>query len=527
MITKGQARNLKRVYNRGLLLSIFEQEKLLTKIQIFDDGYFALETKEWDAYWQPVFDLRSKKVQDSIDSLHIAWKEYINSRFIDRRREYCYRYFVLLETLLVYDAQFTIPIWRQALEITLGFECFAINSTFDADNTFAAGTCTLRNPCYLLAKLKMPEMLDNPQFLPIIMVVNTMKAELFYHYRQYILTLDSSISLFLYPAVEKEKRSASFKLINLLVGGMNLGIDPRTHERAQRICQGIIRPLLESNNAKRTDTITLELIDIGAGSGSVSGSICNEILHMNFKMKFLLWLVDLEPKNVTRFFGNETRITLDNIVFLGADYRDWLSRVNPLPVARGLRIAIVSKLLNNLSDFSIEKSSSESLTRFNEDSRDNSNRFFHRPSICLSPDGNGVQSLAISNSRVYTKKGRTFAQASLSEYYQGIFTLLHQSEYPEITESEVFLPVRSFNTDCLVTKDVKSIIGCLSELCNYTIIEDADLSPQNIIDHASKFSLNLLTIYDMTKVLKLKGNYIYVIWRKGIIDPFLKGERIW
>jgi hypothetical protein len=55
----------------------------------------------------------------------------------------------------------------------------------------------------------MPDVLDDPQFLPIITVAGTEKPELFYHYRQYTLSPDSLISLLFYPAVSGAKCSSS------------------------------------------------------------------------------------------------------------------------------------------------------------------------------------------------------------------------------------------------------------------------------------------------------------------------------
>ena len=70
----------------------------------------------------------------------------------------------------------------------------------------------------------MPDVLDDPQFLPIITVAGTEKAELFYHYRQYTLSTDSPMALLFYPVVSTEKRAVSFKLLNSLVGGISCGI---------------------------------------------------------------------------------------------------------------------------------------------------------------------------------------------------------------------------------------------------------------------------------------------------------------
>jgi hypothetical protein len=102
----------------------------------------------------------------------------------------------------------------------------------------AAGTYTLLNPCYLLAKIKIPKMLDNHQFLPIITTSGIDKL-LFYNYRQYTLSQNSPGTLFLYPTVSLKTRSTSFKLINSFIFGLSDGIDPRSNERARRLLQHI------------------------------------------------------------------------------------------------------------------------------------------------------------------------------------------------------------------------------------------------------------------------------------------------
>jgi hypothetical protein len=213
--------------------------------------------------------------------------------------------------------------------------------------------------------------------------------------------------------------------------------------------------------------------------------------------------------------------------FLGDDYRDWLARPQPLPVKNSLRIALVSKLFNNLSTFSIRRFYGEESLPFLKDEDGYSELEDYRPSICLAPCGTGIESLAISNSRVLLQEGRAFSQASLSEFYQGLYLLSRKADSHESPENGLFLPVRSFNPECLVTLNGKSVVSSLAENCDYIIIEDADLRPQDLIDHVTRYSLRSLTICDMTKALKLKGNYLYVIWTIKAINPQLSGEQIW
>jgi hypothetical protein len=111
----------------------------------------------------------------------------------------------------------------------------------------AIDECTLS----LLAKLKTPDVLDDPQFLPIITVAGAKQPELFNHYRKYTLSLDLPASLTLYPTVSEDKCSASFRLIDSLAGGVSYGIDPRTRERAKRLYRKFVRPILETNQRVR------------------------------------------------------------------------------------------------------------------------------------------------------------------------------------------------------------------------------------------------------------------------------------
>ncbi len=231
-----------RTHGRGQLLSILGKERLLTRLNVVRDGRFVAKTVDWSSYWKPLLDLGCWEVEDSLEALHSAWLRHIRSGFDSHeRQEFCFRYFALLDVLLSSrNEALASHSWYHALQTILGFECFGIIPADSVSEVLAAGTCQLRNPCYLLAKLRMPDALDDPQFLPVITVAGCEKPELFYHYRQHNLASDSPMSLLFYPAISETKRSASFKLLNSLISGVSGAIDPRTRERAQRLCQGIV-----------------------------------------------------------------------------------------------------------------------------------------------------------------------------------------------------------------------------------------------------------------------------------------------
>lgn len=529
------AESLARVHGRSLVLSILEKEILLTRIKVLHDGRFIAETQDWNSYWEPLRKLRNEAIEDSLGVLHSAWRDYLRSGFgALLRRVFCYRYFSLLDVLLS-NCRETIASqsWDPALQAVLGFECFGITPAASASEVIGAGTCTLRNPCYLLAKLRMPDVLDDPQFLPLITVAGTEKPELYYHYRQYSLSRDSAMSLLFYPAVSEANRSASFSLINTLAGGVSYAIDPRARERAKRLCRGIVRPILQARNSTASETTWLEFIDVGAGSGSLTSTLCRQIRVLGashgLTLRFRLWFVDLEPADPARFFRTKRlRDLIDSLSYLGDDYRNWLSKPQPLPVANGLRIALVSRLFNNLSRFYIRRFSRDDLPQFLGKVALTLDSDAHSPALCLATSGKGVESLVVSNARVPLPEGRTFAQLSLSEFYRGLHFISTPPSDVEFLEGGPFLPVRTFNLECLVTSDDKSVIASLIENCDYVIIEDADLRPQDIIKHVMMFSLWFISIQDVTKALGLTGNHAYVLWHKTeAVVPDFPGKRIW
>lgn len=529
------SQSLIRVHGRGRLLSILEKEVLLTRLHVVRDGRFVAEMMNWSSYWKPLLDLRCNELEGSLDALHSGWCGYIRSGFdLRMTRELCFRYFALLDVLLSSrrESDASHP-WVVALQTVLGFECFGITPNVSRSEVLGAATCSLRNPCYLLAKLKMPNALDDPQFLPLVTVSGTAKPEAFYHYRQYPLSPDSPTSLLLYPAVAEAKRSASFRLINSLISGVSDAIDPWTRERSLRLWRCIILPIIQARKAVEFCMIPLEFVDVGAGSGSLISSLCRQIQALGTSMgvipRFRVWFVDLETGDPTRFFrSRRMRKLADSLMFLGNDYRSWLSRPQPLPKNAGLRIALVSKLLNNLSCFAVRRISPEELPLTLGEKTVLSDGDIHLPTRCLAPGGEGVEALAISSSRVPLREGRAFAHISLSEFYRGLYWLLSSRNPAEALDNAIFLPVRTFNPDCLTTLDGKSVIALLAENCDYVVIEDADLRPKDVVEHMTEFSLRSLSIQDVTQAMGLTGNYAYVLWSKtGTQSPDLGGEQIW
>jgi len=274
----------------------------------------------------------------------------------------------------------------------------------------------------------------------------------------------------------------------------------------------------------------VEFVDVGAGSGALTAALCRKILAWGsvagFSSRFRVWFVDLCLADPARFFrAADLRSSIDSLMFLGDDYRDWLAQPRPLPISSGLRVALVSKLFNNLSHFSVCPFRTDVLPSlvvgslvFKEGK--------HLPAYCLAPEGPGPEALRVSKSRVALPQGRTFAQASLSEFYRALRLALAANSGKEVSEEEVCLPLRALDPECLVAADGASVLGRLLEHCDCLIVEDADLRPTDLVDHLRTFSLHTLTACGVTKKLGLTGNYAYVLCPRGREAP-LRGERLW
>lgn len=133
----------------------------------------------------------------------------------------------------------------------------------------------------------------------------------------------------------------------------------------------------------------------------------------------------------------------------------------------------------------------------------------------------------VSNSRVDLEEGRTFAQASLSEFYHALHLVSISGGATPAPENGVCLPVRAFDPESLTTSDGASVLARVLQHCDYLIVEDADLRPKVLVEHLTTFALHRLAACDMTRVLGLTGNHAYVLWSTGGKEPRLGGERLW
>jgi hypothetical protein len=528
---RGAAR---KVWNRAQLLRILGSKRLMTHIGIDATGPLVIRECEWDEYWQQV--KMSVGAKGKLEELEHAWRTHIDSGF-DKSllREYCLRYFDLLHT--VTESRLACPEIEAAavLRNVLAFETCGVSFRGQHDRIAAAATCTLRNPAYLLTKLKTPDVRDSPEHLPLVMPPQG-PAAIYYHYRQHRLCANSDIALLLYLAVNHETRPMSFRTISALEESLSSGTDPFATERAIMLGRaGILEYLRAAAARDRIDPLSIELIDIGAGSGIVAARLCGEIIaglsESGCRPRFRISFIDLALSQPSRFFAsNGIRQYIDSIQVVGAEYRQWLEQETASPTHDGVRIGVASRFFNNLSDFNVRP------CEFPVDCADLSlppSRAFHdcMPIHCLSEDQPGPGRLIASNARIRTSGGRTFKQFSLSPYFHGLKLALESKNpvmHANIPKQAVFLPVRSFREGCLLTESGESLIASLMDRCDLLVIQDSDMSPDTLTAHLSSFHMDGLTALDTTRTVGLHGHSSCALGRR--MDSAMnavKGERIW
>jgi len=515
------------------LRAVFETPTLIARLDASYDGSFTPLKQSWTDYWLPVERLGNSRTSGAVQKLKGAWQDYIASSFDPSlSREYCFRYFSLLDTILSEGTEWSSssPLQR-ALHAVMGFECFTINGGACGPEGGAAGTTTLRNPCYLLAKLKSPDAQDNTRLHPLTFAQGNGAEGLFHHYRRYRLREDIPVSLLVYPPADPARRPRSFRLIPALASALGSFGDPFAHARAESLWVNVLRPILQGVRADLSSgRVPVELVDVGAGSGALTAELSREIVAWGqaagLAPNLRVWLLDLAaPAAAFMFRTPPLGHFVDSVTSISMDYRAWLAPPQRLPTATGPRIALALKVFDMASIFSIRKFRTDVLSSVVEPQA--LVRQPHMPERCLAPGGRGPDALQVSSSRVVVPEGHAFPLASLSGFFRALRLASQRDAEADDGNDGVWLPVRSLDPQSLVTTDGASAIGRLLQQCDYLVIGDADMRAQDLIDHLKAFSLEGIAAHDMTTAMQLKANYVYVLWPKDRKDPRLEGERIW
>ncbi len=146
--------------NRVHIAKILKSEDILYGIKVNIDGKLRAQSISWKEYWSSFQVQMSPVVSRLLEALRVARREYIFSGFsLPLARSYCHAYFSLLH--LVLREWENLPDGNHLLHAILGLECTMLRWP-DQDLPSAAVTSNVRNPVYLLAKLREPRAYDDP-----------------------------------------------------------------------------------------------------------------------------------------------------------------------------------------------------------------------------------------------------------------------------------------------------------------------------------------------------------------------------
>lgn len=527
-----------RVFVRGTLLDAIEKRILLTSVEIGRNGEISCHTEEWPTYWRAVTKLKSRPISNALAGLRSTWGSYIESGFQhELQREYCFRYHFLLDKITAFRRKTSQASPREAIQRCLAFECFGVRMGKNSNESLVAGTSSVRNPNYLLAKVRYPNALDDVRYLPLVTAGTGGAFPLFYHYRQHRLSPDSEASVLLYLPSDLDARAEGFRCVSQFESLLAEGKDARVDERAARLADKIIVPFLDARNDHDNCTApTLELLDMGAGSGALAAAICKRT-HLHFhragaNLGLKARLVDLVLPQSRCFWSNKALSNSTGFVYAAsADTQGWISEHVRLLREGDVRIGLASQLFNNQSEFQIRPFRDASILPGGAGLKPSTRWRDCLPVRCLGAGQTGPRDLTISTAPLRLAEGRTFRQTSLSRYFQGLQLATEtQGALVRGTASQepVFGYFRRFRPECLAAPDGTSILRRLLAVCSLVLVFDADLRPDDLRAHLESTGLETIEAVDMTRMLRLKGNYCYALVKaKEPGAASLTGERLW
>jgi len=525
--------------NRTHIARILRSEDIIDCIKVNIDGRLRIQSISWNEYWAPVRLQLSPETNRQLRILQASRRAYLSSGFsLPLARPYCHAYFSLLQSAL--QGLEKLPNDKKLLHAILGFECAAARWP-DQFSASAAITSNVRNPVYLLSKLREPQAYDDPKFLPRITVWNPSqhangKASLFFHYRQIKIDKTDGICLLAYPTVELSSRPNSFACIQNLISGLTHKKDPRCRRRSELISDGSIGPFFSgqsiSEEFRRTNEI--KIADLGAGGGGVLRQICERLLedhpHLTAGKKFSWTAVDVKFRNPGRHARNRRfRQHLSSLRWEQADYLSWIDRQPVSRNEKSFHVILLCRLLNNLSDFSIgwidDWPQVQRLTlgklAFKKWQHNS-----YRPHVCLGQKGFVPESLIASNSRVQLLRGSSFCQASLTDYYRALYRIEHDSFPKDANPQAIFFPIRRFKDSSLLLPSGESVVRKLAALGHLLVIEDVDCRAGELRRHLESHKLNHLAASDSTDRKRMRSSRLLCVCSKEDRSR-LPGKRIW
>lgn len=475
---------LLKTFWRLHVYKILQRKVLIDKIEVHEQS-LDVHTISWEEYWK----YTPAVFQQKVSELHKTWTTYIDSEF---NPHFAYKYSDAYLCLISEVVKQHLPLTdsqRKFLFKVLGFENVILRFTNEV-NAFAAITTSFRNPVFLsfIKRGLRKNSRNDPCLLPLIVATDNDVPMLFYHYRKQRLLKNTDENILFFPAADLNIRVKSFHGLDLVAKNLVPPWDSRIAQRSRLITDQVLLPII-SHIKKNKNKKVLRILDIGSGNGQYTSTIVGRILKSGLfaSSKIELTMLDVLMVDPNIHFSNKTLLPgLARVEYIRNDYSEWLTN-HTARQCNQYDIVFLFRILHNLSHFKIISES-----------------------IATDIDG------------FYRSRYKKYQY--LSDYYHGLSFL-----FPEIVEDRtdksntLYYPARVFNDSSLVIQQKHSLLERLYSISNGILIEDGDLTSDNLLKHLSEYSCNMLQAYDLSHNLRLSINHVY--WISHMTGA--PGKRIW
>jgi len=231
--------------------------------------------------------------------------------------------------------------------------------------------------------------------------------------------------------------------------------------------------------------------------------------------------VDSVAPSYGRSFGISREVdTVRCVEWTTANYRELLDDDFWLKASGPFDWVLICRLLGNTSNVLIEDVGELSQTREVDWASCN-------PADCLAPRRRpyGLDRLETRTVRCVFRGGVTMPQLSLSDYFAAMRAVTAGS-LDGVAEGVRYLPVRRFNPASLTTARGRSVLAQLLKAAFSIVIEDLDLSPQELVAHCRQFGLDgTAAVHCRQDGFSTEAQH-YVITGRNVADR-LAGDRLW
>jgi hypothetical protein len=485
------------------------------------------ESLSWADYWMPSrgFFAAEPGLAYRLRGLKAAWLDVLRHNANEHaRRTYCWRYFDLLHhALALARRQPGQPDATSALQRILGLEVFVIRTASDEGE--AGAVVFHRNPVCLLGRLPCIAPPPSPKHVPLVLAPD--RRGPFYHYRRLVLDPGVGTAILLFPSVDLRDRPSSFVPIDRFARLLGDRPDPYWRPRASVLARRDLLPLLRLwIKAAPEERVAEELVilDLGAGTGHLAATAWRRLrdcLSRRHCPSATLHFVDSTPPCAGRSFGlRRENEKIAHVEWTTADYRrllddeSWLRRNGPFDWG------IMVRLLGNASNFAIESVAETEWAGAVPDSR-------CQPHVCLSPrfGRGGSSQLEVRTVRRKVRGGTAMPQFSLGEYFDAMRIVLGGA-IDEASQGGWHLPIRRFNPASLTTFSGRSVVAQLMKAAKAIVIEDIDLTPEQLLTHREQFGLAGTGAVHCTNDVFVTASQHYII-TKSSWAACLPGNRLW